>query len=149
MGKKITTANQLSVARKVGNEKGKDGLMWDRILRWESNKLSHWESKFSRLDYFSFRSMDDLFFFRFFFFLIFPCLSFLFLHNNCDDVNCKNTTRSRGSKDGDQHMFLERECLVERVAAMRFSKGWFCRQRIGLHIMPTPESMSGMLVLAE
>lgn len=76
MGKKITTANQLSVARKVGNEKGKDGLMWDRILRWESNKLSHWESKFSRLDYFSFRSMDDLFFFDFSFFLFF--LVFLF-----------------------------------------------------------------------
>ena len=29
--------------------------------------------------------------------------------NNCDDVNCINTARSRGSKDGDQHMFLQRE----------------------------------------
>ncbi|RHN47897.1 hypothetical protein MtrunA17_Chr7g0257951 [Medicago truncatula] len=48
--------------------------------------------------------------------------------NNCDYVDCINTTRSRASKDGNQHMFFQREwprVQRKRPCCKRYLN-WFC-----------------------
>ena len=53
----------------------------DGFLGWESySSFPLWESNFPPLEFFSFRSMAEIFLF-YFFFLVFPCLPFLYQTN--------------------------------------------------------------------